>query len=191
LVLESDNDYLRMLGVVEVAPEVLEAKRKFYDACLHVPDLRAIGFQKAPHFPVRREDFRRMREGSPKDDEGGWELAIEDIKVSSPNWNRDDHARTWKAMDRERSLRFFRILDEVFWGRIARGELKTRINDGMRVQWIFQRGQHGPKNHKVLSVLEFNGAKVSPPKSDDEVRATVANFIRHEEDEPSLFDDDE
>jgi hypothetical protein len=191
LVLASENDYLRMIGVVEAAPEVLEAKRRFYDACLDVPDLRAVGFDRRPHFPVGREDFKRMRENPPKEDEPEWELATEYIKVTSPNWNRDDNARTWKAMDREGSPRVFRILDEAFWGRIIRGELETRINDSMRVQWMFQRGPHGPKNHRVLSVLEFNGVKVSAPKSDEEIRSMVSRFIHQEVEEPSLFGDDD
>jgi hypothetical protein len=186
--LEEDNSAIESVGLSEVLAEVLVEKRRFYSACEDVPDLRGIGFDETPHFPIQRRDFHRISRLPDTPTSPTWHVAVENITATSPNWNRMDHARKWKAQDKDGHSRFFTIADELFWERVFRGELKTRVADSLRVQWAYQIGQKGQKNHTVLSVLEFNGVLVSPEKSEREIRPFLDSFVTVDEFEPSLFD---
>lgn len=188
-ILQEDNEELEALPVAAALKNALAAKRRFYDACTEVPDLKAIGFSRHPTFPIKRRDFKRISlipEGADDDD---WRVAIENITGTSPNWNRKDTARNWKGADQDGHARFFVIRDERFWEMVFRGDLNPRIADSMRVQWAYKQGPKRRKNHIVLRVLEFNGVKVSNEMTDWELRPFLDSFQRVRNDEPSFFDD--
>ena len=165
------------------------AKRRFYDACKEVWDLKAIGFSQEPTFPIKRSDFQRISQISDGADDDEWRVSIENITGTSPNWNRNDTARNWKGADQDGHARFFVIRDERFWEMVLRGDLNPRVADSMRVQWAYKQGPKRRKNHVVLRVLEFNGVKVSNQMTDYELRPFLDSFRQVRNDEPSFFDD--
>lgn len=187
-ILQEDNEELDVLPVAQALKEALVAKRRFYDACRQIPDLKAIGFSRQPTFPIKRSDFQRISRLPEGADDDEWRVAIENITGTSPNWNRNDTARNWKGADQDGHARFFVIRDERFWEMIFRGELNPRIADSMRVQWAYKQGLKRRKNHVVLRVLEFNGIKVSDEMTDRELRPFLDSFQRVHDDEPSFFD---
>lgn len=187
--LEAYNEDIDELPIAPALTEALVAKRKFYDACREVADLRGIGFSRTPTFPIRRSDFQRISkipEGAPGDD---WIVTIENIVSDSPNWRRLDKSRSWKGTDQEGHARFFTIRDEKFWEMVSRRELPTRIADSMKVQWAYVQGPKGPKKHIVLRVLAFNGLTISAVMSDREIRPILDSFTSVKDRQGSLFDE--
>jgi len=103
------------------------ARNEFYEACAATPDIRAVGFEDEPVFPIERSDFVRLQVVLPPvkdDDDEPWQTAIVDLKVTSPNWEKEDRQRAWKAKDAKGRERLFRIEDEQFWG-LGSGPIKT------------------------------------------------------------------
>ena len=188
-ILQEDNDDLETLPMAPALKDALIAKRRFYDACKEVPDLKSIGFSERPTFPIKRSDFQRISQVPEGMDDDEWRVAIENITGTSPNWNRKDTARTWKGIDQDGHARFFVIRDERFWEMVLRGDLNPRIADSMRVQWAYRQGPKRRKNHVVLRVLEFNGVKVSDQMADAELRPFLDSFKRVRNDQLSLLDD--
>jgi hypothetical protein len=188
-ILQEDNEQLETLPIAPVLRDAFAAKRRFYDACKEVPDLKALGFSQEPNFPIKRSDFQRLSQISDGPDDDEWRVAIENIIGTSPNWNRNDTARNWKGADQDGHARFFVIRDERFWEMVFRGNLNPRIADSMRVQWAYKQGPKRRKNYIVLRVLEFNGVKVSNQMTDRELRPFLDNFQKIQNDEPSFFDD--
>lgn len=187
-ILQEDNEDLDALPIAPLLKDAFVAKRRFYEACKELPDLKAIGFSRQPTFPIKRSDFQRLSQIPESADDDEWRVAIENITGTSPNWNRKDTARNWKGADQEGHARFFVIRDDRFWDMVFRGQLEPRIADSMRVQWAYKQGPKRPKNHIVLRVLEFNGVKVSPEMSDRDIRPFLDSFRRVDEPEPTLFD---
>ena len=191
--LESSPDTLLAAEVdASQMSDALVARNHFYEACETVPDLAAVGFDEKPEFPIPRNQFRLMRVPVPdeeEEDDATWYVEVVWLKVTSPNWDRSDSGRRWKGTDGEGNTRVFHILDEIFWGKLFREELKTHPNDTMKVQWAYQKSAKGPTNFKVLSVLEFNGAHVSEPRSDDQIKMTIAKFVKVVPSQKSLFEE--
>lgn len=171
--LRKDNADLVRSGVdTKQFREAFEAKNEFYRACTETPELRGIGFSESAHFPIRRSDFLRLQAVlPPRDDdvEQPWFIATAVLKVTSPNWDRDDRSRHWKGRDEQGRDRFFRIEDEEFWRRVSTDSISTHIIDVMKVQWAFQGSHEQPRNCRVLRVLEFNGSVLSSELRDDEL----------------------
>lgn len=113
-ILQEDNEELEALPMAPALKDALVAKRRFYEACRDVPDLKAIGFSRQPNFPIKRRDFQRISQIPAGMDDDEWRVAIEDITGTSPNWNRRDTARNWKGADQDGHARFFVIRDERF-----------------------------------------------------------------------------
>ena len=188
-ILQEDNEALEELPVAPALKDAMVAKRRFYEACKEVKDLKGVGFSRQPTFPIKRSDFERISRIPEGADDDEWRVAIENIKGTSPNWNRNDTARNWKGEDQDGHARYFVVRDERFWDMVFRGELTPRIADSMRVQWAYKQGPKRRKNHVVLRVLEFNGVKVSPEMTDRELRPFLDSFKRVKNDEPTLFDE--
>lgn len=187
--LQEENNELAALPFATALSDALSAKRKFYDACRDVRDLRGIGFSQSPTFPIKRGDFERISKLPEGAGEGEWKVAIENIIGNSPNWDRHDKSRTWKGTDQHGHSRYFTISDEAFWQMVFQRKLVTRIADSMKVQWAYKQGPKGPKNHIVLRVLEFNEVAISARMSDQEIRMVLDNFVVVEEHQPSFFDE--
>lgn len=110
------------------------------------------------------------------------------LKVTSPNWDREDRQRQWKGKDGHGRERYFRIDDEHFWSLVKADQLSTHIIDTIKVQWTFQGKAESPKNCRVLKVLEFNGAILSHPLDDNALRAIVGLYERVSVDQGDLFE---
>lgn len=166
------------------------ARNEFYEACAATPDIRAVGFEDEPVFPINRSDFARLQVVLPPmkdEDDEPWQTAIVDLKVTSPNWEREDRQRSWKAKDAKGRERLFRIEDEQFWELVKAEQLNIHIMDTIKVQWAFQGKVKSPKNIRVLRVLEFNGDALSDPLNENALFAILGNFSSFEDRQTDLF----
>ena len=115
--LQSDLEKLETVGIGRKQyRDAYEARNAFYQSCSETLDLRAVGFEEAPRFPIDRGDFPRMQVILPPADEDAeaWHVGILVLKVASPNWDKDDRQRQWKGRDGKGRERFFRIDDDAF-----------------------------------------------------------------------------
>lgn len=190
--LQKDASELEAAGI---APrrfrDAYQARNQFYQACTDVPELRAVGFDEAPVFPVPRADFARLQVALPpedEDEEEPWLTGIVDLKVTSPNWDRDDRQRKWKGKDGDGRERYFRIDDEHFWSLVQADKLSTHIIDTIKAQWAFHGKSEAPKDCRVLRVLEFNGVVLSDPLEDNALAAIVGEYERAPRDQGDLFE---
>lgn len=179
--LSRDNVDLARAGI---APrqfrDMFEAKNEFYRACVDAPQIAAVGFTAEPDFPIQRSDFVRLHAAlPPKEDEDAqhpWSVEITTVRVSSPNWDRNDRGRRWKARDPQGRDRLFFIEDEGFWKHVTADAIHTHVIDVMKVQWAFQGSSDQRKNLRVLRVIEFNGQPMSSVLSDDELEVAVGRL---------------
>lgn len=189
--LRKDNEELARAGISpRQFRSAFEAKNEFYQACSETPELRAIGFSEDAYFPIHRSDFIRLQTTlPPKEDEveHPWFVADAVLKVTSPNWDRDDRARLWKGRDTQGRDRFFRIEDQEFWRRVFSDTISTHIIDVMKVQWAFQGRPEQPRNCRVLKVLEFNGRVLSEPLTLGELEAQLGRLGEQNPDRGDLF----
>lgn len=165
-VLEKSNDELMKIGMeFGELPDALEARADFFAACLEDRDVNRIGFSGDGDFPIPRNQFpERAQKPARKeeDDESPeWTVTIENIYVTSPNWDQEDQkSRQWKGKDSVRRDCYFVIDDAEFWHLVKRKELRVEVLDNLKVQWAFQVTDGRPKSRRVLRVLEFNGDKL-------------------------------
>jgi hypothetical protein len=190
--LQKDASELQAVGVDPLRfRDAYGARNKFYRACWEAPDLRGIGFEEAPVFPIPRRDFARLLVALPPDEDDEqepWITGTAVLKVTSPNWDRDDKQRQWKGKDRHGRERYFKIEDEYFWSLVRAGELSTHIIDTMKVQWAFRGKDESPKQARVLKVLEFNGVVLSEPFDESALNAILGLYRYASSAQPDLFD---
>lgn len=189
--LQTDVAGLESVGITTTRfRDGFAARNEFYEACAATPDIRAVGFEDEPVFPIDRSDFARLQVVLPPvkdEDDEPWQTAIVDLKVTSPNWEREDRQRAWKAKDAKGRERLFRIEDEQFWGLVKAEQLNIHIMDTIKVQWAFQGKANSPKNIRVLRVLEFNGDALSEPLDDNALSAVLGAFSEIDTDQGDLF----
>jgi hypothetical protein len=189
--LQTDVAELESVGITTTRfRDSYSARNEFYDACAATPDIRAVGFEDGPVFPIDRSEFARLQVVLPPlkdDDDEPWHTDIVDLKVTSPNWEREDRQRSWKAKDAKGRERLFRIEDEQFWGLAKAERLNIHIMDTIKVQWAFQGKVNSPKNIRVLRVLEFNGDPMSEPLDHDALTAVLGEFRENDTDQGDLF----
>lgn len=196
-VLEMENEQLRRLGMEERdLVEALEARAEFYAACYKDQDVKRVGFTAEDDFPVPRSSFPgRAQPPARKEDEEEppeWSVAIENISVSSPNWDEEDQrSRQWKGKDANRRDCYFVIEDAEFWRLVKKQDLHVVVSDTLKVQWAFRVVDGKAKQRRVLRVLEFNGSKLANPLSPDAVNAILGSYTpaAGAPPEPTLFDD--
>lgn len=192
--LQADTDSLEVSGItVERYRDAYDARNQFYEACEQTPGLQGVGFSEAPVFPVQRADFVRLQVRiPPKEDEPEpWIAGLTILKVTSPNWNRDDKTRQWKGRDPKGRDRFFRIDDEHFWLLVRQEKLNPHIIDTIKVQWAFQGTHENPRNAKVLRVLKFNDEPLAESLDDRALDAILGAFTPVVDDQPDLFEEEE
>lgn len=189
--LQKDAAELESIGITTTRfRDSFAARNEFYEACIEVPEIRAVGFEDKPVFPIKRSDFTRLQIPlSPEKDENDqpWITGIVDLKVTSPNWEKEDRQRSWKGKNAQGQERHFRIEDEHFWGLVKAKKLNTHIIDTIKVQWAFQEKDKKPKNFRVLRVLEFNGDILSKALDDNALSAILGDFSNIEDDQTDLF----
>ncbi|WP_156528608.1 hypothetical protein [Sinorhizobium glycinis] len=191
--LQSDTDRLEKAGItISRFREAYAARNDFYNTCAELPDLRAIGFEDEPVFPISRSDFFHLQVAlppAPDDADEPWTVGIVDLKVTSPNWDREDRQRFWKGKDGKGRERLFRIEDEHFWVLVKAERLSIHIIDTIKVQWAFQGKAGSPKNIRVLMVLEFNGEILSEALDKNALNAILGAFSKIEDTQGDLFND--
>ncbi|TWG95870.1 hypothetical protein L598_002900000080 [Mesorhizobium sp. J18] len=191
--LQTDVAELESVGITTTRfRDGFSARNEFYEACAATPDIRAVGFEDEPVFPINRSGFARLQVVLPpvKDEnDEPWLTDIVDLKVTSPNWEREDRHRSWKARDAKGRERLFRIEDEEFWGLVKAEQLNIHIMDTIKVQWAFQGKASSPKNIRVLRVLEFNGDVLSDALDDNALAAILGAHSEIATDQGDLFAD--
>lgn len=184
---------LRNLGISkEKFRDAYKARNEFYQACYRNDSIRSIGFDETDDFPIERRDFPAFiielppqTEDEPEQD---WVVEVTHIKVTSPNWDRRDESRQWKAKDGDGKPAFFTIEDKQFWHLAEVEELHTQVVDHLKVQWAFVDENGRRKNIHVLRVLEFNGDHISDPLGDEELKSTLGAYEQHNGSQGGLFD---
>lgn len=170
--------------------DTFEARNRFYESCIDNPKVHGVGFDEVPDFPINRADFARFQVALPPNDdtkEVPWHVEIARLRVSSPNWDRNDKGRLWKARDSKGRDRYFSIEDEHFWELAKFQKLDTHGIDRIKVQWAF----HGDGNQKreafVIRLLEYNDEKISEPLTDDEVKFAIGAHLGSDPRQGDLF----
>jgi len=181
-VLEKESRELKRIGITEAHfPNLIEARNEFYEACIADREIKAIGFSDDNDFPIPRQSFPeraiKVTRKESEDDELPWEVSIESIFVTSPNWDQDDQSsRKWKGKDSIRRECYFIIIDQEFWGHVKLKDLHVAVLDVLKVQWAFQIIAGRPQNRRVLRVLEFNGEVLAEPLSHGALTAVLGDI---------------
>lgn len=177
----------------DVFTKSYEARNEFYESCYRNPDIAGIGFDDTEDFPINRDDFNdyivEIPEREEEEDES-WEWEITYIKVISPNWERADTSRGWKAKYKVKDdykEAYFNIEDDEFWGRVDTEQLTLKGKDSIKVQWAYQKASGKRKNFRVLKVLEYNGTELSKPLNDEELIKVLSNYEEHSPDQIDMF----
>ncbi|WP_025661827.1 hypothetical protein [Rhizobium sp. IBUN] len=195
-VLESDSEKLKKLGM-ENGPLVgaMDARAEFYAACINDKDVNRVGFLPDNDFPIPRSSFAERAQKPPRkgaeEEPPEWIVSIEDIYVTSPNWDKDDqHVRNWKGKDQSHRDCYFVIDDAQFWYLVRTKNLHVDVLDNLKVQWACQIINGRAKNRRVIRVLEYNGNNLAEPLPPDALDAILGrhNAATGGREEPSLFD---
>jgi hypothetical protein len=188
--LQTEERDLHRVGITtERFREAYNARNKFYRTCAADARIRALGFEEAEEFPIRRRDFARLQVAIPPKEEKTipqpWIVEVITLKVTSPNWDREDRQRQWKARDPKGRERYFRIDDQHFWEVVKAKNLDLHIIDHMKVQWAYIGTQR--RNARVLRVLEFNEQALGEPLDENALRAILGLFDETCPDQDDLF----
>lgn len=191
--LSREYDDLRKSGITKDRfGEAYRSRNEFYQTCYRNADIKSIGFDETDHFPISRRDFSRYIIDVPnkedEDDEADWNVEIVYIQVTSPNWDRRDGQRLWKARLHGDKLVTFSVDDERFWELVDSKSIPTKVRDVLKVQWIFVKDGEKRKSIRVVRVLEINSQKLSDPMPDSEIERIIGSTVRRAPREPDLFD---
>ena len=186
--LQKDELELSRIGVSKQRfLDAFDARNQFYQACVAKEEIRAIGFDESENFPIKRQDFARLqvalipREDVPTAVE--WDVEIVTLRVTSPNWDKSDEKRPWKAKDMSGNEKFFRIDDEHFWHLVHSKRLDPQIVDTIQAQWAFIGTQR--RSARVLKVLKYNEQPLGDPLDDGALATILGQWKKP--DEKDLF----
>jgi hypothetical protein len=179
--LQTDYASLRKVGITaQKYRDAFEARNEFYKACVINTEIEALGFDDTEDFPIKRRNFAELQVAlQPREEQASlvsWEVEILILKVTSPNWDREDKQRHWKARDSKERERYFKIEDEQFWALVQRKNLNPHIVDVIKVQWAYNREGNQKRNFRVLRVLEYNDQKLAEPLDDNALRAVLGFY---------------
>ena len=176
--------------------DLLDAQADLYSEALLDPKIWAIGFTEDNESPVPRSNFAeravRPRKLDTKPDlEATWEVSQRRIKVSSPNFDRENqHVRKWKGRDSTGQSLLFEILDEGFWVRLGRSEIEFTETTEMvaQVATMIEKGRTREVN--VVRVLSVDGEYLADPLEGTALDAILGSFRTEGQaySSPSLFD---
>lgn len=178
-ILEREPDDLISMGITSSKFEAaLNARNDFYQACEDNQQVHGLGFDESPIFPIRRDDFARLKvsllDRTDAPIRQTWDASVATIVITSPNWDRNDDQRAWKARLLDGKERYFTIDDEHFWDLVARGKIAPKITDRAQVQWAFPGNQK--RRGTVLKVIEFNGEKLGFPLTETEIAEVLKHY---------------
>jgi hypothetical protein len=182
--LEKNKDEIQKLSLNDNnLGNALDARSEFFTACIEDAKINGIGFSDENHFPIPRNQFpnravnlRKDEENDTSEDEA-WTIAIEEIIVTSPNWDKDDQLkRQWKGKNNINQEVYFIIEDKEFWLQVYRKKLNVEILDKLKVQWAYLKDSGRIKNRRVLRVLELNGNSLGAALDANSINAIVGEF---------------
>jgi len=191
--LKKEPDDLQKIGLSKAKfRKAYTAKNKIYQDCIDNPEIEGLGFDTEPEFPIRRKDFPTHIVEVPKEveveDNPIWKVEVKDIKVHSPNWDRD--GRKWQARTSAEKEVWFSIEDDLFWHHVKIKDIQPDINDNMKVQWAYPADMPKRANVRVLKVLTYNEKEISQPYLEEELSQMLEELSVDEDDEPDLFNRD-
>lgn len=190
--LVTDADKLRRAGLgPETFREGFEARNEFYRACAEEKEIRAVGFDESEKFPIKRSDFARLqvcvepREVIEVDDPPTVEITT--LRVSSPNWARDDSKRQWRGKEASGLWRNFKVSDEGFWSLATKDQLNLHGQDTMKVQWSYRGSGRQRRSFEVHKVLEYNGEAIAEPLDANALNTILGPHSQGEPGHDDLF----
>lgn len=191
---QTKTENLEKCGVTrERFSSAYEGRNKFYESCYRNPEIAGIGFDDREDFPIKRNDFNNFIVEIPErreEEDNKWEWEITYIKVVSPNWDRADANRAWKAKYIEREEykeAYFNIEDDAFWRLVEDEQLTLKGRDSIKVQWAYQKLSGRRRNFRVLKVLEYNGAEIAKPLTDEELLKILEIYEEFSSDQIEMF----
>lgn len=192
--LEKGHKRLISSGIsVEKYRNAYIARNEFYMSCYRNTEIRSIGFDDSENFPINRKNFPEyiieIPPAKERDAENRWEVEIVYIQVTSPNWDRGDRQRHWKAkLSPDRTVTFS-IDDEYFWDLINNKNIQTQVRDNLKVQWAYIADGGKRRNIRILRVLEINGRWISAPLNETDIGITLSKLVQTNDSQKDLFDD--
>ncbi|MGQ3487416.1 hypothetical protein [Roseovarius pacificus] len=177
--------------------ELEDAQADLYDAALKDPQVRGIGFSEEEEFPIERNNFaeRAIRPTPLKEEEPEieWIVSIRIIRVTSPNFDRDDQStRKWKGRDSSGNSVLFEIVDEEFWHRLIREDQEFGEATVLKVQMASSISGRRARENKVIRVLAIDDEELAKPLQDEALGAVLGTFSHERRSRltPDLFDED-
>lgn len=178
--------------------EFAAAQSELYSAALDDPRIRAIGFSEEDDFPIPRHEFAqravRPRPPKEKDEEEEWEVAVVQLRVTSPNFDKDDQIfRKWKAKHSDGGYFLFEVSDDEFWKKIQSREIEFTEGTDIEAQIATRVAKRGPRERKVIRVLKVDRERIAAPLDDNALLAVLGKFSRvsASTDQLGLFKDEE
>jgi len=185
--LESTGEKIKEIGISKkLFANAIRGKNKIYEDCLNNKDVKGVGFDKTPYFPIKRKDITKYILEAPQDDEDicKWIVEEKDIIVNSPNWERG--GRSWQAVYDNGKKANFKIYDDEFWNHVKNKDINPDIKDRMRVQWARPAGACGNKTYKVLKVITYNDKILGDPLSSEEIDELLGSNVEEHKESSSL-----
>lgn len=168
---KSNDEFLTIAPLQGQLTATIEARCQFFEACIANKEIKGVEFSKNGHFPIKRRDFPALAIRPPvpekEEEEDEWFSSIEQIYVTSPNWDRE--GRKWKGKDAGRKDCLFEIEDDLFWHHVKYRELRVDIYDQLKVQWVFRQKDGKLTDRRVVRVIEYNGEHLNEPMNRDEL----------------------
>ncbi|ALI55586.1 hypothetical protein [Celeribacter marinus] len=167
----------------EMAREILNGRRKFYEACKSNKRLPSIQLGVLPETRriIRREFPDRMvrdhidsTKTQKTIERGEWKSAILSLEITSPNWERLDQQRGWKGKLKDGKYVYFEISDTRFWQMFEEKSLDADTPDHMTAQFLYRDVNGRFKAAEAIAVFSFNGKNVSKPTSQSKVDQRIA-----------------
>lgn len=176
--LEIDRRELERIDIPEDLRYELEASQSgLYKAALDDSGVMAIGFDESDEFPISRDQFaarglpplRKTDDDSPEE----WKIVIEQIRVTSPNFDREDQtSRRWKGRRLHGGgMIHFEIVDPDFWKKIAQSEIRFSGHTDIEAQIAMCFVDGKLKVNKVVKVLKVDGQRQAKRLSTEDVYA--------------------
>lgn len=177
--LEADNKtVLQYAQQTQHVQEAIVSRKKFFEACLEDPAIRAVGFSETDDFPIQRTEFlQRAAIPVPTDSSVQrirWQVITQTILATSPNWDRaDQKLRRWKGKTISGSTVFFSVDDDLFWEEAGKGGLYSDTINIMDAQVLCAIADERTIERIVVKVLTFNRQDISTPLNQEEIQEMI------------------
>jgi hypothetical protein len=178
----------------EIKFNIAEAQSELFGQALHDQNVRGIGFTEEEDFPVPRSSFaeRAVRPTSRNepDLEEDWVVTIQEIHVTSPNFDREDQgSRKWKGKLASGAQLLFEVLDEEFWLRLKKSEVKFNEATVITAQMASRMEKSRRKENKLIRLLSIDDTVLASPLSDEALAAALGSFKHstNKSETPDLF----